>query len=130
MNQENITKTFEISIEDVEIINNDIEGWLVETDNGVTVALDTTLTPELIYEGIAREFVSKIQNMRKDSGFEVTDRIIISVDANEDIASAIKTKNDYIYNETLCNTLYFTPLPVENEIEFLNDKIKVTVKKV
>ena len=130
MNTENTTKTFEIDIEDVEIINNDIEGWLVATDNGVTVALDTTLTEELIQEGIAREFVSRIQNLRKDSGFEVTDRITIDVDASENISSAIKVKSDYICTETLCNLINFADLSNETAIEFLEESIKVVVKKV
>jgi isoleucyl-tRNA synthetase len=130
MNEENITKTYEISIEDVEIISNDIEGWLVATDNGVTVALDTTLTEELIQEGIAREFISRIQNIRKDSGFEVTDRITIDVDAKENIIAAIKTKNDHICNETLCLAINNTTLPDTDEIDFLDEMIKVIVRKV
>ena len=130
MNEKNTTKTLEIDIEDVEIINNDIEGWLVATDNGVTVALDTTLTDDLIQEGICREFVSRIQNMRKDAGFEVIDRITIEVESPENISTAIKIKNDYICTETLCDAIIFTTLSNENEIEFLDDKIKVKVKKV
>jgi isoleucyl-tRNA synthetase len=130
MNQEDTPKTFEISIEDVEIVNNDIEGWLVASDNGVTVALDTTLTDDLIQEGIAREFVSRIQNLRKDSGFEVIDRIIIELEANENIQTAIKAKNNYICNETLCDKINFSNLSNKNEIDFLEGKIKVAVKKV
>ena len=124
-----MAKEYEIDIEDVEIINNDIEGWLVATDNGVTVALDTTLTEDLIQEGIAREFVSRIQNLRKDSGFEVTDRITISVDGAEPIINALKTKNDYICNETLCNQIDYISLPRECEIDFLDEQIKIKVIK-
>lgn len=68
-----------LSITEVEIISQDIEGWLVASANGMTVALDVSLNEELIYEGIARELVNRIQNMRKDSGFEVTDRISIEI---------------------------------------------------
>jgi len=121
---------FTISIEDVEIVNNDIEGWLVATDNGITVALDTTLTEDLIQEGIAREFVSKIQNIRKETGLEVIDRITIDVDANDNIISAIKAKNDYICSETLCNVINPATLSATNEIEFIETKIKVLVKKM
>ena len=134
MNKENIKektiKTFEIDIEDVEIINNDIEGWLVGTNNGITVALDTTLTNGLIQEGIARELVSKIQNMRKDAGLEVIDRITIEIDANENIITAIKNQKEHICNETLSDAIIFTTLTSDNEIEFLEDKIKISVVKV
>ena len=123
-------KTFEIDLEDVEIINNDIEGWLVETNNGITVALDTTLTEDLIQEGIAREFISKLQTMRKEAGLEVIDRININIDANQNIISAIKIKNDYICNETLSNSINISYLSDENEIDFLDDKIKVSISKV
>ncbi|MCL2039045.1 MAG: DUF5915 domain-containing protein [Bacteroidetes bacterium] len=127
MNQK--IKTFEINLEDAEIVNNDIEGWLVETNNGITVALDTTLTDNLIQEGIAREFVSKLQNMRKDAGLEVVDRINISIEANENIISAIKIMNDYVCNETLCDAISITTLSDENEIDFLDGKIKMSINK-
>jgi isoleucyl-tRNA synthetase len=66
-----------VSSEDVEIVSSEIKDTVVESQNGVTVAVDTELTKELIDEGLAREFVNRIQNMRKDAGFEVTDRIKI-----------------------------------------------------
>ena len=124
-------KEFEISLEDVEIISNDIEGWLVATDNGITVALDTTLTDDLIKEGIARELVSRIQNLRKDSGFDVTDRINISVQAVQDIQDAISTKKDYIISETLANALVFvSDLDAKYRIEFLDAEVFVKIVKV
>jgi isoleucyl-tRNA synthetase len=67
--------TITLSQDDVEISSQDIEGWLVANSNGITVALDITITEELKQEGIARELVNRIQNIRKDSGFEVTDKI-------------------------------------------------------
>lgn len=91
--------------EDLEILSQDIEGWLVATDRGVTVALDTHLNDELIDEGIAREFINRIQNLRKDTGFDVTDRISIRFRAEETIAIAILNMSDYIRNETLAVTL-------------------------
>ncbi len=95
----------EICREDVEIISSEITGWLVETEEGVTVALDTELSEELIAEGLAREFVNRIQNMRKDSGFDVTDRIKIKFYGSEKLVKAVKLFNGYISNETLAEEL-------------------------
>ncbi len=86
---------------DVEIVREDIKGWLVESDGGLTVALDTELTDDLVAEGNAREFVNRIQNMRKDAGFNITDRIAISFRGSASIRSTIKQMESYIKNETL-----------------------------
>ncbi len=100
----------EISVnrEDVEIISTEIEGRVVSSEDGLIVAIDTNLTEELIYEGLAREFVNRIQNMRKDAGFEVTDRIKIYFNSNEELVKAVKNFNDYIINETLADDLRYT----------------------
>jgi isoleucyl-tRNA synthetase len=90
-----------VTTENVEIIREDIKGWLVESEGGLTVALDTELTDELVAEGNAREFVNRIQNMRKEAGFNVTDRITISLRASESIRSIIRQMESYIKNETL-----------------------------
>ena len=90
-----------ITREDVSIAAQSIEGWLVESGGGLTVALDTTLTPELINEGFAREFVNRVQNMRKDAGFEVTDRIRIHFEAPSRVAEAVQRLSDYVKSETL-----------------------------
>lgn len=87
--------------EDVEIVREDIEGWLVESDGEITVALDTELDEELLVEGTAREFVSRVQNMRKDAGFEVTDRITLSFSAPESIRQRLNKMARYIGHETL-----------------------------
>jgi isoleucyl-tRNA synthetase len=87
--------------EDVTIAAQSIEGWLVESAEGLIVALDTTLTPELVNEGLAREFVNRVQNMRKDAGFSVTDRIRIYFESSDKVASAISRMSDYIKSETL-----------------------------
>jgi len=132
MNPE-IQKTIEISLEDVEISNNDIEGWLVASDNGITVALDTTLSPELINEGIARELVSKIQNLRKDNGFDVTDRINIYVNVGNSNKEyeAILNKKDYICSETLSNDIIFDEKLDDNfEIDFLEGCLRIKVEKI
>jgi isoleucyl-tRNA synthetase len=90
-----------VSREDVEILHDDITGWLVQADNELTVALDTSLSDELIHEGLARELVNRIQNMRKDAGFDVTDRITIFVSAEGRLTKALDAFGPYIQNETL-----------------------------
>ncbi|HEY4644147.1 MAG TPA: DUF5915 domain-containing protein, partial [Bacteroidota bacterium] len=87
--------------EDLEVLHEDIKGWLVESGNGMTVALDTELTEELIDEGLAREFVNRVQNMRKDAGFKVTDRIKIAYRASKRLEKAVRTMARYIAAETL-----------------------------
>lgn len=93
--------TYTIGQEDVEIIREDIEGWLVESDAGITVALDTELDEALLTEGFAREFVNRVQNMRKEAGFNVTDRITIYYKAGEKPSAMLETMAAYIQNETL-----------------------------
>jgi isoleucyl-tRNA synthetase len=96
-------ETVEISREDVEIVSSEIKGWLVETEEGVTVAIDIELTDELIAEGIAREFVNRIQNLRKDSGYDVTDRIKINFNGSEKLSESVLSFSNYIANETLAD---------------------------
>ncbi len=95
--------SFEITLADVEISTEDIPGWSVAVDGSTTVALDITVTPELQEEGLAREFVNRIQNLRKDMGFEVTDRINLQVENNELTNNALISFNDYICSETLAD---------------------------
>jgi len=92
---------YTVDISDVEIVHEDIQGWMVESDGRITVALDTALTDELIDEGLAREFVNRVQNLRKDSGFEVTDRIRISHASSERLTKALGRMDQYIQQETL-----------------------------
>jgi isoleucyl-tRNA synthetase len=82
-----------------------IEGWIVESANGLTVALDTTLTPDLIEEGIAREFVNRVQNMRKDAGLDVTDRIRLGFLAGDSVTGAIEKRTEHVQSETLAISL-------------------------
>jgi len=96
---------FAIKPEDVEIISSEIEGWLVENEGGVTVALDTELDGSLVSEGLAREFVNRVQNMRKDSGFEVTDKIKIDYNGSDKLIDAVDAFKDYVSNETLAEEL-------------------------
>jgi isoleucyl-tRNA synthetase len=91
--------------EDVEIFTEDIEGWLVESDKGITVALDTRLDAELIEEGIVREFINRVQNYRKSNDFEVNDRINLVVKTSEEISKAINNHINYIKSEILCENI-------------------------
>ena len=100
-------ETILLENEDVEIIPIDIPGWKVANQGVLTVALDINLNEALINEGIARELVNRIQNIRKEKGFEVTDKINIEIQRNNQIETAIKNNLDYICNETLTNTLVF-----------------------
>ena len=91
--------------EDVEIHTQDIPGWVVASNERITVALDTTVTPELRNEGIARELVNRIQNLRKETQLDVTDRIRVSVTSPESLEEALQTHSNYICAETLCTSL-------------------------
>ncbi|MCH8535709.1 MAG: isoleucine--tRNA ligase [Flavobacteriaceae bacterium] len=120
-----------IAKEDVEITSQDIEGWLVASGNGLTVALDVNLNDELIHEGIARELINRIQNLRKDSGFEVTDQVEVKMQSNPKIETAVKENLAYIKNETLTSSLTFeTNMNDGTEIEFDNIKTVLKIKKI
>jgi len=128
-----------LSLEEVEISSQDIEGWLVANSNGITVALDITISEELKQEGIARELVNRIQNIRKDSGFEVTDKIKVHLQKNSDpsqseqakqLEKAVKANEAYIKSETLTETLLFEDVMIEGiEIEFDEIKTKIAITK-
>ncbi|MBM2813847.1 MAG: ileS [Ignavibacteria bacterium] len=120
---------YTIEREDIEISSEEIEGWLVASEYGVTVALDTQITTELIHEGIAREFVNRLQNIRKQSGFEVTDRIKILYSAPKNLLDAIEIKKEYIMNETLAESLMITNLTDGMEIEINDGILKINVVK-
>lgn len=123
-------KSINLTSEDVEISSQDIPGWLVANANGITVALDITITDELRNEGIARELVNRIQNIRKDSGFEVTDKIKVHIQNNKVIEQAVKENADYIKSETLTNELIFVEeLKNGTEIEFDEVKTRVLISK-
>ena len=115
---------------DVEITSQDIEGWLVANEGALTVALDVTLTDELRQEGIARELVNRIQNLRKDSGFDVTDRIDVILQKNDKIVKAVQSNIEYIKTETLTEELEIID-EVNNGVEIIFDKVntKLFIKK-
>lgn len=123
-------KSITLTTEDVEVSSQDIEGWLVANANGITVALDITITEELKNEGIARELVNRIQNLRKDSGFEVTDKIKVHLQANETLQNAVNANEGYIKSETLTEELIFES-EVKNgtEIEFDDIKTLILISK-
>lgn len=116
-----------LGINEVEIISEDIPGWTVASKGALTVALDITITPELQQEGDAREFVNRIQKIRKDSGFDLTDKIAVQVDANDVLKKSLTAYNNYICTEILADTLEFIPI-FEGGIEIdVNDHILKTI---
>jgi isoleucyl-tRNA synthetase len=122
--------TLSLTLEDVEITSQDIEGWLVANSNGITVALDITISSELKQEGIARELVNRIQNIRKDSGFEVTDKIKVVLQQNAELQAAVVANEDYIKSETLTENLVFeNEVATGIEIEFDDIKTRILITK-
>jgi isoleucyl-tRNA synthetase len=123
-------KSFTLCLDDVLISSQDIEGWLVANSGNLTVALDVTISPELKNEGIARELVNRIQNLRKDSGFEVMDRIEVTIQEDPGLMSAVNDNIEYIKRETLTETLQFNKeLPLGIEIAFDDIVTKMSIKK-
>ncbi|MBS1613980.1 MAG: isoleucine--tRNA ligase [Bacteroidetes bacterium] len=121
--------TFELTIADVEILSEDIPGWLVASDAGLTVALDVTITDELRKEGNAREFVNKVQNLRKDKDFQVLDRIKVSVVKNATFEEALNGFKDYICNEVLAKEIVLVESLAEfDEVEMNEDMLQVKVE--
>lgn len=119
-----------IQLSDVEIISEDIPGWTVANKGALTVALDITITPELLDEGNARELVNRIQKIRKDSGFELTDRIAVKVAEVDSLKTAIINFNDYICTEILADSLDVVPQLQEGiEVEVNDLKFNVLVNK-
>jgi isoleucyl-tRNA synthetase len=124
-------KNIILDLSEVEITSKDIEGWLVAHGNGLTVALDISLTEDLINEGIARELVNRIQNIRKDAGLEVTDKIDISFLADDDLKERIENNSAYIRSETLGEKIHFPQVMTDGtEIVFDDIKIQITIKKI
>lgn len=122
---------YELNLDDVEIRTQDITGWLVANDGKLTVALDITIRPELKSEGIARELVNKIQNLRKENGLEVTDKISLEIQANEEIEKSVNENMEYICSETLTQKLTFVSNTTDGtELDINEIKIKIVLKKV
>ena len=115
--------------EDVEIINEDIPGWLVANEGNVTVALEVELTEELLQEGLARELINRIQNMRKDNGLEITDRIDIWVAEHEKMNAAIEHYGEYIKGQVLADNITIAANDGE-EVDFDDFKLNIKIQKV
>ena len=109
------------------IQSKDIEGWLVANNAGLTVALDIQLTPELVQEGIARELINRLQNLRKDAGLEVTDKIILYLEEDVVLSEVLNQHQNYIQQETLAVQVIVSESLNDGEaIDF--DQIKTRVK--
>jgi isoleucyl-tRNA synthetase len=120
----------ELGPEELQLHSREIEGWLVASDGELTVALDTTLDEELRREGLAREFVNRIQNLRKQSGFAVTDRIHIRVaEAPEPVIAALQALADYVQRETLAESLIFAPCDGGVELELDGYHLRVCLER-
>lgn len=117
---------------EIDIIRAGLEGWQVETEAGLSVAVDTELSEELQKEGLAREFVNRVQNMRKEANFSVTDRIVIGVQANESLTSAINYMTEYIQQETLSESLELEELKVSDYLkswEIGDEKCIISIRR-
>jgi isoleucyl-tRNA synthetase len=124
-------KMIHLEISDVEISSKDIEGWLVANAQGLTVALDVTISEDLRKEGIARELVNRIQNLRKDSGLEVTDKIKLTVLNFENLQTSVEENKAYIMSETLTSEMVFVDsLTDGTAIEFDNIKSRILINKM
>ncbi len=118
-----------IDINDVEIISEDIPGWLVANEGRLTVALDITVTDELRKEGIARELVNRIQNLRKAKDFEITDRIAVRLSSNELFDNAIEEFSEYIKAQVLADSIAIEPTIFEDEIDIDDVTLSVSIRK-
>jgi isoleucyl-tRNA synthetase len=113
-------ETYELTLEDIEIVTEDIPGWQIATDDDLVVALDVTLTDDLIAEGYARDLVNRIQNVRKSIGLEVTDRIKVAISPNADVQTAVNSFKDYIKGETLAEDLQVNDVKDGEELEWID----------
>ncbi len=121
-----------LTLEDVEVFTEDVPGWLVANEGNLTVALDINVTEELLLEGIARELVNRIQNIRKSNGYEIVDKIAIQIENNEEIEKVLVTHKNYIASQVLANSIDLVDALADDgqELIFDNFEIKIKVKKV
>jgi isoleucyl-tRNA synthetase len=123
----------DLTLEDVEIISEDIPGWQVANEGRLTVALDVTVTDDLRYEGIAREFVNRIQNIRKESGFDVTDKITVLIEDHDFIREAVKRHASYIASQTLATSVSVSTSVTGfavREVDIEDIMVKISIIKV
>lgn len=113
---------------DVEIISEDIPGWLVTNEGNLTVALDITVTDELRREGMARELVNRIQNVRKSKNFDITDKVIVTINPDDRINDAIESYGDYIARQVLAVAINVEPVEGDNAITLDMDGWDLNIK--
>ena len=119
-----------LTAEDVEIFTEDMPGWLVANEGILTVALDIEVSEELEREGIARELVNRIQNIRKSSGFEIVDKIIVKIEQNDEINAAVEEHSEYIASQVLANSIELVAeLDDATELDFEDYVVKISVEK-
>ncbi len=127
-------QTVELSLDEVEIITEDMPGWMVKTEGKYTVALDVTITDELRNEGIARELVNRIQNFRKELDLNLTDRILVFVENKPLVRGAIESHADYIKNQTLARSLELVDSPIDGypkkDVEVYDETLYIQIQKL
>ena len=127
------TEMLELAPEDVDIVSQDIPGWEVNTDGKLTVALDVTISDDLREEGIARELINRNQNIRKEKGFEVTDKIVVKIKQDDFISKPVQNNLTYICNEILASSLNMVDHIDENESILIevddNNKVLTSINK-
>ena len=121
----------EVELSDVEIATEDMPGWLVANEGNLTVALDIEVTDELRQEGIARELVNRIQNLRKSNGYEITDKIAVTIESNNEVNTAVANFKDYIAAQVLAQSLIVAD-KVENPIalDFEDFVVNISIEKI
>jgi isoleucyl-tRNA synthetase len=122
-------QTAEITTDDVEIFSEDIPGWLVANEGKLTVALDITVTEELKKEGIARELVNRIQNIRKSNGYEITDKIRVTIQSDPHVDEAVEEFKQYIANQVLANSVALAGISEGTELDMDEFKLLIQVEK-
>ena len=124
------SESIPLLINEVEIIAEDIPGWSVAVKNSLTVALDITVSPDLLMEGNARELVNRVQNIRKESNFELTDKILLEIEDNTALKDSIIQFSDYICREILAVQIDFLPVLKEGvEVDINDQKLRISVRK-
>jgi len=124
------TGDVELTPEDVEIITEDMPGWLVANEGKLTVALDITVTDALVREGIARELVNRIQNIRKSNGYEIVDKILVEIESRDEIKAAVQEYANYIASQTLANSVLLVPkLKDATLLDFEDYTVNISIQK-
>lgn len=122
-------RQFKLEIEDIEVQTQDMPGWLVASDKGITVALDITMDDDLLREGMAREFVNRVQNIRKESGMEITDRIHVKFFGDDNLLESITTHMNYICSEVLAESVEATSHAEGTEVDVYEKPVWISINK-